>query len=791
MARPGSRYRVLGVALAALLLGTGSTAVAAPDSSRSGPPARAVAESVPPDAPGKGDSDGDRIADDLEAAAASAPAGSRLEVIVQGVGPGAARGAAPSLEVDRTYRIIPAFAGSVTAGQLTALARLPGVERVELNGVARTMDASGNRDYGVDAARQALPGLDGSGVGICIIDTGIDPNHEQLSGGRVVGWQDWVNGRTDPYDDHGHGTHVSGIAAGRSTGTNNQPYAGVAPGAHLIGAKVLNSGGSGADADVVSAIEWCAARTDVHVISMSLGSPGSDGRDAGSQAANAAVKAGKVVVAAAGNSGDAPGTVSSPGVATDVITVGAGSDASSLAGSTDTDVAFYLAGFSSRGPTANPDAPQKPDIVGPGLSVVAARAGTVSSYVTYSGTSMATPFVAGVVALGIDADGSATPAQLKAALRASARDAGAEGPDPEWGAGMADARAFLGALGALSAASAPGPAHALIEGSVPSGTTRNYPIEVTIAGSPLGVTLETTNGAASCLLPVGDACWWGYEWAPDLDAYLVNPSGTVVAASRCMLEATNGNCAAPGRFETLSVASAAVGTWTLRVESFSGSGTFRAAVLGAVGEVAPPPPPDPEPLAAPTGLAAGEVTDSSVTLTWTDNATDETGYEIERCGGSDCLSFAAAGVLNTGPTSWVDASVEPATAYTYRVRTVRDGDYSNWVGPISVTTGSVPPPPSTEEPSVPTSLSASATSASSITVTWSYDGPVPERFRLQRCEGKRCTDFADVATPTGDMRSVSDDGLTRATTYRYRMLAELGDLSSDWSSIAQAQTKRR
>jgi serine protease AprX len=785
MARPGSRYRVLGVALAALLLGTGSTAVAAPDSSRSGPPARAVAESIPPDAPGKGDSDGDRIADDLEAAAASAPPGSRLEVIVQGVGPGAARGAAPSLEVDRTYRIIPAFAGSVTAGQLTALARLPGIERVELNGVARTMDASGNRDYGVDAARQASPGLDGSGVGICIIDTGIDPNHEQLSG-RVVGWRDWVNNRTSAYDDHGHGTHVSGIAAGRATGTNNQPYAGVAPGAHLIGAKVLNSSGSGADADVVSAIEWCAARTDVHVISMSLGSPGSDGRDAGSQAANAAVKAGKVVVAAAGNSGDAPGTVSSPGVATDVITVGAGSDASSLAGSTDTDVAFYLAGFSSRGPTANPDARLKPDVVAPGLSVVAAKAGTVSSYTTYSGTSMATPFVAGVVALGRQAVAAATPATLKTALAASARDVGATGPDNEWGAGLVDARAFLGALGALGAGVSPGPAHTLIVGEVPSGATRNYPIEVSAAGSPLGVTLETTNGAASCLLPVGDACWWGYEWAPDLDAYLVNPSGTVVAASRCMLEATNGNCAAPGRFETLSVASAAAGTWTLRVESFSGSGTFRAAVLGAVGAVAPPPPPPPADPLAPSDLEASVVTDSSVTLTWTDNATDETGYEVQRCTGAGCSGFNQVASLGAGVTSWTDTSVGAEATYGYRVRAVRNGTHSAYSETAYVTT-----PAASSAPSVPTGLTATAVSASQITVSWSYSGSGPEAFTLQRCEGKRCTSFTTSIPLGGGARSYTDTGLKAATTYRYRIRAELSGQTSDWSSIAQATTKRR
>ena len=221
------------------------------------------------------------------------------------------------------------------------------------------------------------------------------------------------NGRLDPYDDHGHGTHVAGIAAGKPTTSGNAAFGGVAPGASLIGAKVLDSTGYGADADVVSAVQWCAARSDVDVISMSLGSPGSDGSDAGSQAANAAVAAGKVVVAAAGNDGDGPNTISSPGVATDAITVGASSDPSALAGSTDTDAGIYLAGFSSRGPTTNPDAPLKPDVAGPGLSVVSAKAGTTSPYTTMSGTSMATPFVSGVVALGLEADPVATPAQIK------------------------------------------------------------------------------------------------------------------------------------------------------------------------------------------------------------------------------------------------------------------------------------------------------------------------------------------------------------------------------------------
>ncbi len=505
---------------AAVVVVAAGTMLAGPASGAAEPPPGAKGQSQPHvSGVGKADSDGDRIADDLAAALEDAGPGKRLGVIVQGATPAKARGAAPSFALKTQYHIIPAFAGSVVAGQVKALARIPGVTRVELDGVTRALDASGNLDYGVTAARAASDGsLDGDGVGICIIDTGIDPNHEQLTG-RVVGWHDWVNGRTTAYDDHGHGTHVSSIAAG--SGAGHPEYGGVATAASLVGAKVLSSAGSGADSDVVSAIEWCADRDDVGVLSMSLGSPGSDGSDAGSQAANtAAVTYGKVVAVAAGNSGDAPGTISSPGVATEVITVGAGSDPSSLAGASDTDTGLYLAGFSSRGPTSNPSATLKPDVVAPGLSVVAAKAGTTNGYVAYSGTSMATPFVAGVVALGLEAEPNATPAQIKSALQASAHDAGAAGPDNEWGHGLVDARAFVAALGAAGAGTAPWPGHQVVDGSVGAGQTTDTTFEVSTAGQPLGVTLQTVNGSASCLLPVGNDCWWGYEWAPDIDAYV-------------------------------------------------------------------------------------------------------------------------------------------------------------------------------------------------------------------------------------------------------------------------------
>ncbi|MCE0487935.1 S8 family serine peptidase [Ornithinimicrobium sediminis] len=787
------RLLVTGSATAAVLAGTAlpATVVAAPDpDGPAAPPAHAQGHE-----PGKGDTDGDRVADDLEAALDELGPGERVDVIVQGTTPSEARRAARSFTVDHTYATIPAFSGSVTAGQVTALARIPGVTRVELDGVARTADAAGDRDYGVDAARVAVaPGdgvLDGSGVGICVIDTGIDPGHEQLSG-RVVGWNDWVNGRAEPYDDHGHGTHVAGIAAGDGTGSAAAAdYGGVAGDAWLIGAKVLSSAGSGADSDVAAAIEWCAGRADVHVISMSLGSPGGDGADAGSQAADAAVAAGKVVVVAAGNSGDAPGTVSSPGVATHVVTVGAASDYSRMAGGLDTDDGLYLAGFSSRGPTTNPQAALKPDLVGPGMSVVAAQANTTSSYVAYSGTSMATPFVAGVVALGLEAEPGATPAQVKSALQASARDAGTAGPDNEWGHGLVDARAFLAALQGTAAATAPWPAHTLLEGSVGSGAVRDYPFEVAVAGEPLGVTMQTTNGAAQCALWLGTVCWFGYEWAPDLDAYLVDPAGTVVAVSRCMLEATNGNCAAPGRFETLGVPSAAAGTWTLRVESFSGSGAFAASVFAGSGTSEPPPPPPPpdtEP-SAPTALTASGVTTSTVDLSWTDTADNETGFRVERCEGAACTGFNEVGTVGADVSSFTDTGLGAGTTYRYRVSAFNDVGASAWAGPVSATTEAAPPPPPSA-PSAPTDVTAQATAKNKVSVTWTDTATDESGFRVERCTGAGCTSFTQVGAPGADSTSYDDRGLRANTTYGYRVLA-WNDSGEAASGVVYVTTPRR
>jgi serine protease AprX len=269
-------------------------------------------------------------------------------------------------------------------------------------------------------------GWDGKGVRIAIVDTGIDPMHPDLQG-RVVDMADWVG--QGPVDENGHGTHCAGIAAGSGAQSGGR-YRGVAPGASIYAAKVLRRNGSGMMSDVMAGIDW-AVDQGVQIISLSLGGSGSsDGRDALSEMCDAAVNAGVIVCAAAGNDGPGNRTIGSPGASRLAITVGA---------STDQDL---LAPFSSRGPTA--DGRVKPDILLPGHLITAARAkgtsmGTPidSYYCEASGTSMATPVAAGLCALLLQMDPGLTPDEIKERLITTAIDLGE--PANAQGRGRADA----------------------------------------------------------------------------------------------------------------------------------------------------------------------------------------------------------------------------------------------------------------------------------------------------------------------------------------------------------------
>jgi subtilisin family serine protease len=251
-------------------------------------------------------------------------------------------------------------------------------------------------------------GYDGKGSRVAVLDTGIDATHPDLAG-KVVASQSFVD-TGPPIDRHGHGTHVASTIAG--TGST---YRGVAPGADLIIGKVLNDRGSGTDSEIIEAMEWATTEQQADVVSMSLGGCCTDGTDPMSIAVNElTATTGTLFVIAAGNDGR-PSSIGSPGTADAALTVAA------------TDKSDRLANFSSRGPRLG-DRALKPDIAAPGVNITAARAagGTIGNpgdlYTTLSGTSMATPHVAGGAAILAQRHPDWQAPQLKAALMSAAED---------------------------------------------------------------------------------------------------------------------------------------------------------------------------------------------------------------------------------------------------------------------------------------------------------------------------------------------------------------------------------
>jgi serine protease AprX len=272
---------------------------------------------------------------------------------------------------------------------------------------------------------------EGEGMVIGICDTGTDVSHGDLAG-RILGTADFT-GEGD-FDGNGHGTHVATIAIGDGSRSNGQ-YRGAAPKAKMYGAKGLNSAGQGSASSIADGIEWLYEQ-GVHAISLSLGGAAQPGvKDILQVTCEAAVDKGIAVFCAAGNSGPAERTIATPGVSTKVITVGA------------TDDRDRVADFSSRGPTV--DGFEKPDIVAPGVGIIAGRAkntalGTIVNdyYVELSGTSMATPLAAGIGLLILKAHNGLTPAELKTRMETYALDL-RTGNDNIEGEGRVDAYAAI------------------------------------------------------------------------------------------------------------------------------------------------------------------------------------------------------------------------------------------------------------------------------------------------------------------------------------------------------------
>ncbi|OWA26769.1 S8 family peptidase [Streptomyces sp. CS057] len=283
-----------------------------------------------------------------------------------------------------------------------------GIARIWLDGVRKaSLDRSTGR---IGAPAAWARSFDGSGVKIAVVDTGIDSTHPDLAG-RVAAERNF-SGSPDTQDRDGHGTHVASTAAG--TGAKDARFKGVAPGARLINAKVLDDRGVGDDSSIIAGVDWAVAQ-GADVINMSLGgldTPGIDPLEA--QVNKVSAEKGVLFTIAAGNNGPDRGTVASPGSADAALTVGAVDDDD------------RIADFSSVGPRTG-DKAVKPDITAPGVSITAAAAAGVPGqnppgYQSLNGTSMATPHVAGAAAILKQQNPSWTGDRIKAALTGSAKD---------------------------------------------------------------------------------------------------------------------------------------------------------------------------------------------------------------------------------------------------------------------------------------------------------------------------------------------------------------------------------
>lgn len=346
--------------------------------------------------------------------------------------------------------MIRGAAFTLPVSALPALESDPEIEWVTIDHPIALMDDLTNVATGVSAAWNS--GFTGAGIGVAVIDSGINDAHPDLwnsthTTSRVLYHQDFTgtaktNSSGANYDLYGHGTHVAGIVAGNGYLSGGR-YAGVAPQANLIDLRALDANGGGTDSTVIAAIQQAIALRsayNIRIINLSLGRgiPFSYTQDPLCQAVEAAWNSGIVVVVAAGNLGrlsvsgsNGFGTITAPGNDPFVITVGA-----TKSNGLSTPQSETKASYSSKGPTTY-DHVVKPDLVAPGNAIVslAAPGATLEAayphdvvagsdgkadYFTLSGTSMATPAVAGAAALMLEEQNTLTPDQLKARLMKTA-----------------------------------------------------------------------------------------------------------------------------------------------------------------------------------------------------------------------------------------------------------------------------------------------------------------------------------------------------------------------------------
>jgi len=343
-----------------------------------------------------------------------------------------------------SYTIVPAVAASVPEAAIKGLLNNPNVTAVELDGLVYAVDAELENAWGVKRISSGTVhdgGNEGTGVKIGIIDSGVDRGHQDLNDVYAGGY-DFVQDDADPDDVYGHGTHVAGTACAED---NDLGVVGVAPGCALYSLRVLNDSGSGSWSATIAAMDW-AVLNRLQVVNLSLGSSQDPGSTVKAAFDNAEAK-GLVIVAAGGNSGTPSGkgnNVIYPAKYASVIAVAA------------TDKNDTRPSWSSTG--------EEIELAAPGVSVLSSWNDGDSPhnpqpfildgdwYKEGSGTSMASPHVAGAAALVIaagvtDSNGNGRiNDEVRAILNSTADDIGAVGKDTHYGYGLVNVAAAIASL---------------------------------------------------------------------------------------------------------------------------------------------------------------------------------------------------------------------------------------------------------------------------------------------------------------------------------------------------------
>lgn len=566
-------------------------------------------------------------------------------------------------------------------------------------------------------------------VDVAVIDTGVDFQHPDLNVAGGVNCTSWwpfsTTCSSGGDDDHYHGTHVAGTIGALDNGIG---VVGVAPGARIWAVKVLNSSGTGYSSWIIAGIDWVADHAGtIEVANMSLG--GSGFSQAEYDAIQGAVNAGVAFAVAAGND-HADALNYSPGGFDNVLSVSALADFDGQPGGLGastcrTDQDDTLADFSNFGSAI--------DIAAPGVCILSTYPIEQGSYGTISGTSMASPHAAGALALLASANNPANATDVYN-LYNQVKTAGNLNWTDDSGDGIQER------LLDVSDTSIFNPV--LMPGSEPIGT--NQPPTANFNFTTADLTAVFTDASVDT---DGSVVAWAWVFGDGETSTVQNPSHTYAAA----------------------------GAYTVSLTVTDDDGAT-GSVSKSVTVTTPP--------AAPTNLTAAAVSSSQINLIWADNASNETGFYIERCAGAGCTNFGQIATTAANTTSYADTGLTASTSYTYRVHAYNTAGTSDYTNESSATTQVAP-----TVPAAPTSLTATTVSRTQINLSWADNAGNEDGYYVERCKGPAtCTTYTRIATLGANVTTYQNTGLSKNTTYTYRVRAYNAAGTSVYSNTATAKT---